>query len=276
MDTFDSAIWGQVSKPDSFIELMTLILENKRGNGLNVSYWRGQADIGWKLDSSIVRKALQEHPKNIDSDEIERSITFWEEAMLNKAKKNLFNYDERGRKINDIELLARLQHFGASTRLVDFSKNVLIALWFCASDKRYAKDTGLLIGIDTYVIAGIGESYFDFDQDYSKFCTKLEKTNLRGELDIRMIDAPVITQRISAQRSVFLCSKCMYSKHGYFLLPDEDKYLKKIAISPELKREALDIISAHFDVTPYTIFPDIEGFSSANSSKWSFSECDRW
>lgn len=271
MRTFSSNLWGQMPMPDNFIELISLILENKEGNGCNVSYWRGQADVSWKLDSSIVRKSLRQHPDIKDPDKVEKLISFGEEQMLNRAKKNLYHYEDHGRKISDIELLAKLQHFGAATRLLDFSKNVLNALWFCVSDKDQANRPGLLVGIHTNIIAGVGENYFDFAQDYSSFCHKLDNKS-----QIWMIDAPVVTQRISAQNSVFLCSKCEQSEHGYFLLPEKEMYLKSIAISPELKTEALSVLSAHFNITPYTVFPDIEGFASANSSKWRFSEFERW
>ena len=269
-------MWKKIPKPDNFLELLSLVFENRKKCGCNVSYWRGQANIDWKLDSSIVRKALKELPNIIDPQKIEQCIDFWEGRMLSKAKKSLYDYDGQGRKISDIELLAKLQHFGAATRLLDFSKNVLNALWFCVSDQKYTTDTGILLGIDTDVIAGIGESYFNFNQDYSSFCQTLEKVDAQGNLYIWMIDAPVVTQRISAQHSVFLCSKCEMSPYGYFVLPKEEKYLKVIAISPELKVEALQILSSHFDITPYTVFPDIEGFASANSSQWHFSEFDRW
>lgn len=276
MQIFDSAIWGQIPQPNDFMELMSLILENKKKVGRNVSFWRGQADIKWKLDSSIVRKALKANPSLKSAKRVEDIISMGEEMMINKAKKNLLDYDERGRKLSDIELLARLQHFGAATRLVDFSKNVLNALWFCISDKDFIDDIGILIGIDTDIIAGVGENFFDFNQDYSKFCSTLEQLNYKHQTDIQMVDAPVTTQRISAQHSVFLCSVCKNSIHGFFKLPEEEKYLKIIAISPTLKKSALGIISSHFDITPYTIFPDIEGFASANSSKWNFYEFDRW
>src|SRR5438105_1147733 len=40
-----------------------------------------------------------------------------------------------GRRLTDLELLAVLQHFGAATRLLDFTKNAFSALWFaCNSD----------------------------------------------------------------------------------------------------------------------------------------------
>ena len=89
---------------------------------------------------------------SIESYYEENKEIYWENILLNEAKKNLHHYDERGRKLGDIELLAKLQHYGAATRLLDFSKNVLIALWFCVSDREYKDKTGLLLGIDTDIV----------------------------------------------------------------------------------------------------------------------------
>jgi hypothetical protein len=39
-------------------------------------------------------------------------------------------------KLSDLELLLELQHYGAATGLVDFSRDFLIALWFAAHDNK--------------------------------------------------------------------------------------------------------------------------------------------
>ena len=38
--------------------------------------------------------------------------------------------EEMGRQLSDLEILAELQHFGAATCLIDFSRSALVALWF--------------------------------------------------------------------------------------------------------------------------------------------------
>jgi hypothetical protein len=38
--------------------------------------------------------------------------------------------------LSDLELLLELQHYGAATGLVDFSRDFLIALWFAAHDNK--------------------------------------------------------------------------------------------------------------------------------------------
>ncbi|VVM26322.1 hypothetical protein BSPWISOXPB_3766 [uncultured Gammaproteobacteria bacterium] len=52
--------------------------------------------------------------------------------MINDAK----SYHYHKEKLSDLELLLELQHYGAATGLVDFSRDFLIALWFAAHDNK--------------------------------------------------------------------------------------------------------------------------------------------
>lgn len=270
MKNYDSVLWGEINEPESFVELITEITQNEK-QGINVKYWRGQADVAWQLSPSIVRKLQSNGCSRIESGKaLDKSIAYWETILLNNAKKSLYNYDERGRQLNDIELLAKLQHYGAATRLLDFSKNVLIALWFCVSEPQYKETTGLLLGIDTDIMSGM-ENEFDFDTNYSEYFKKIEESN-----HICLVDSPAIVPRIVSQNSVFLCSRSVNEKYGTFMLPDDKCYKKIIAISPQLKSECITILSECFNITPLTIYPDIEGFANANSTKWSPTEFTRW
>jgi hypothetical protein len=44
--------------------------------------------------------------------------------------KDAKSYHYHKEKLSDLELLLELQHYGAATGLVDFSRDFLIALWF--------------------------------------------------------------------------------------------------------------------------------------------------
>jgi hypothetical protein len=63
-----------------------------------------------------------------------RTKTFqdYHETLINDAK----SYHYHKEKLSDLELLLELQHYGAATGLVDFSRDFLIALWFAAHDNK--------------------------------------------------------------------------------------------------------------------------------------------
>lgn len=55
-----------------------------------------------------------------------------------------------GRQLTDLELLAELQHFGAATCLVDFTRSALVALWFaCQKDSSDSPKDGAVAVLQT-------------------------------------------------------------------------------------------------------------------------------
>lgn len=86
-------------------------------------YYRGQANKDWKLIPSILR--------NNSIDEV---------SELN----NLFNINESD---NSKLSLAAAQHYGKSTRCLDFTRNFRIALYFACNpnDEHYNKDGAIYV-----------------------------------------------------------------------------------------------------------------------------------
>ena len=89
--------------------------------------FRGQENEKWPLESSAERRLKKSLPsQNRIPDQF---FIEYHEYLLKKCK--LKNYDQREQKqLDDLELLADLQHHGAATCLIDFTRNALVALWF--------------------------------------------------------------------------------------------------------------------------------------------------
>src|SRR5688500_16741432 len=106
------------SVPDTWPQLMELISKATYNNeeDCNIHVWRGQADIRWRLDSAAYRRIRSSVNK---SDLInEERLTTYENELLAAATHKGYRYVD-GQQLSDVELLARLQHHGAATRLVD-------------------------------------------------------------------------------------------------------------------------------------------------------------
>jgi len=88
--------------------------------------WRGQARTDWRVDSGLGR-AVPDGAAMADWEQHER-------AMLDQARRvGADNAQHQG----DLELLARLRHHGAATRLIDFTQDPMVALWFACTDDDY-------------------------------------------------------------------------------------------------------------------------------------------
>ena len=118
--------------------------------------FRGQEDKSWLLESSAERrlkKGLRGQGRIPDS----LFIEYHRDNLVQKCK--LRNYDKReGKQLADLELLADLQHHGAATCLLDFTRNALVALWFACENSP-----GESGGFDQETAEGLGESHKAFN-----------------------------------------------------------------------------------------------------------------
>lgn len=253
-----------MAQPASFQELLTLVIrvDGIFGKG-RVRLWRGQSDISWGLDSSAYRRLLVSKNIAIDTppNKVETEIVSYETYLLKRAEYHGYRRAE-GRLLSDLELLARLRHYGAATRLLDCSKNALVALWFAVSQNPDLH--GALFGVQCNYIVG-PENELQGGR-YDKVIERLSK------FDVPMAWAPVgLTPRTAAQHSVFIYSAAGNSRRGSVRIDNAEDAFLPIAISPDIKQDVTDILKESFDIYHFSLFPDIEGFSDGNNEL-----ADRW
>ena len=97
--------------------------------------YRGQSCAEWPLHSAATRrltKSLGDSALNAPGFS-KVYIDYHRETLLDAARTRGFGV-EAGRDLSDLQLLAKLQHFGAATGLLDFTWNPLIALWFASRE----------------------------------------------------------------------------------------------------------------------------------------------
>lgn len=113
----------------SVVDFLQLISD--RTNELTKGYeyiFRGQANSEWTLMPSIA----------ISSD-VDNSLLKYESDMVNEFLKK--RPDEFADIKNSIDILAKMQHYGLPTRLLDVTFNPLVALYFaCKDDNVKDKD----------------------------------------------------------------------------------------------------------------------------------------
>ena len=100
--------------------------------------FRGQANGAWKLHSSATRRLIREYGCDVLEDDLKFSEMYANYHVSELTRPALENGHglEDGNQISHLELLAKLQHLGAATGLIDFTWNPLVALWFACGAGR--------------------------------------------------------------------------------------------------------------------------------------------
>lgn len=101
----------KISKLSQFSDELSVLMKNHHN-----LYFRGQANLNWKIQPGIVR-----NNPHLES-------TYFNEILRRYP-------DEFEKETTYCEKLARMQHFGIPTRLLDITENPYIALFFACESK---------------------------------------------------------------------------------------------------------------------------------------------
>lgn len=239
-------------RPASTEELITKLLELE-----DVYFWRGSADASWNLDSTIVRRIRQRESKFLNTAN-ERSIVRAETSLLKRARHEGYGIRD-GVRLSDLELLALLRHLGAATRLLDFSRSALVALWFACNTGPDVD--GELLGINSGQVMGGPEGQdleVEADQ-YEDVMAELGQTS-----DVWHWQPTRVSPRVAAQHSHFLLSTFVDEEHGTTAIGDvKDSAQIVIDVPAVLKPALLELLAGLFDIRQLSMFPDVEGFANA-------------
>ena len=257
---FDSKLFGKIPSPESIEDLLGLVKDHSPERR-NVYFWRGQSSIDWPIHSSAYRRL------RLDSDKVtEKDMKNYEKSLLDHATHQGYRYDS-GRYLNDFELLAKLQHHGAATRLVDCSRNLLVGLWFaCISEPE---SDGLLFGYHSDFVGG--DENKPESRNYLDVCNRMDIHR-----NCIVWQPPVVSKRIASQNAQFLFSIVVDNPIGSLVISKKPDSYIAINITPSLKKKALVDLSETFDIRHLTLFPDIDGFGHVHSFRFGRFEHNRW
>lgn len=103
-------------------------------------YWRGQTNSRWGLHSSLARHFID--PKAESTGELtEDAVSSWEDQLL------LLAQQEWKLDVDDVlNFFAKFQHEGGQTRLMDVSRNPLVATYFACQLGENEKEDGRIFG----------------------------------------------------------------------------------------------------------------------------------
>ncbi|KRC46472.1 MULTISPECIES: FRG domain-containing protein [unclassified Nocardioides] len=184
--------------------------------------WRGQQDASWGLHSSLYRSLMGHHQLGTKerggADSPERTFPD-ETAMLDAELAILAEAaDWRMSDLSALELFARLQHHGGPTRLLDVTRNPLIAAWFAVEDGAQRGCDGRLFALATAPAVEAGGGQGDDDPLLKEvlagkrypFWSGYNSPQIREETEWgtgtrrRLWVPPAYDARIAAQNAAFL------------------------------------------------------------------------
>lgn len=136
--------------------------------------YRGQENAEWGVESGASRRL---NLTNIGrpQDDQERFIRYHETELLDPARMDGYGVEE-GRPLSDLELLAKLQHHGAATCLIDFTRNFLVAMWFaCQPHKEKNGKIFILNTSDEKNFLYLGEKKLELRSERSPYFRRNKK-----------------------------------------------------------------------------------------------------
>lgn len=178
--------------------------------------------------------------------------------MIKTAKRRF--PDKYQEEMSDLDILADIQHNGGATCLVDFSKNVLTALWFACNADTDADGFVYCYDVMHDIIVNDCLSYIKDESQplESLLAQTYRETNICSDVDTRFCiwEPSSCNNRIIRQDSVFVfgMEKFIVKDHG----------IEIIRIDADKKECILLAMEAFFNVSEDTIFNDSIGFAHAN------------
>ena len=245
--------------------------------------WRGQGSCNWALTSKLGRTSS---PGRSQAARWRRH----EVDMIRTAR--LVGADDAYR-MTDGEILARLRHHGAATRLIDCTQDPMVALWFAVSRDDFPETDlhdGLVLAIDRGDLEAIEEPWNCTYED-------LLKPLRTGGRFARTLAVPPIDPRIGAQRGVFvlaplpeigsyselpiavtrtwkahsterlekLCGRASLA-HAVGRLTVLFPTVMAVAVPKEIKPMLREVLDRNYGLNRRTIYPDYPGLGALFAS----------
>ena len=213
--------------------------------------FRGQSDAGWPLRSGASRRLTADGIKEDNACFLDEYLEYHRD-LLDRARRVAL-YGQRDRTDSPLQLLARLQHFGAATGLLDFSYSPLVALWFaCEDPSREGKVFFVSHELPNTAFVTPELEGQDIENTLSR---KQDATGPQYVLWEPIVEGDAAL-RILGQRSVFVIGRPVL----------DDRRVDAVAIEAADK-EPLRVELEQLDVSERTIYRDLVGFCQREGAR---------
>jgi hypothetical protein len=209
--------------------------------------YRGHADCSWRLTPSLFRVT----PMPIGHSDWDALEAFSLSQFMARAYPYIDNYH------NDLGFMLMVaQHYGVPTRLLDWTRNPLVALYFAVEDLRKDVDAALFVSHGGHSLTGFS----------------IDKADIQKK-DCYTLFPFAIDTRISAQQSVFTLHALPLD--GADFVP-VDRQTSEAALRMSIKRlripasakSRLKMELEMLGIDRAALFPGLDGIGQA--TRWGF------
>jgi len=229
--------------------------------------FRGQSDSSWELQSSFERAEFSKIYNGIEPIFV---------LDFQRAAKNFLELKDIPENL--IEWLAMMQHHGAPTRLIDFTKSPYIGAYFAF--ENIAKDINSIAvwAINSELISTKNSdiNYFDHSVEASRMNKPIELVRFEkmfsenNQRFIIPIEPFIMNKRYYLQQSVFISPANTdepFMDQLDFLEEDIQKAVVKIVLPASIKNEVLRDLQK-LNINRASLFPDLDGYSQSLKIKY--------
>jgi hypothetical protein len=219
--------------------------------------FRGEQHADWPLLSSLARRLMQMNmPRPLWREREERALrVFRRKAHVYLPDRTILE--------DTLRCLAMMQHHGAPTRLLDFTKSPFVAAFFALEDAQtdcavYALNTPLLAALPAAHDATLTRDAVDprvtghFERYFTAGTQPLVWFGEPSEMDRRLVAQSgllVVPGLIDAPLPTLLAT-----------YRSEDPLIEKVVLSQQMRAEAMHALY-RMNITQATLFPDLDGLA---------------
>jgi hypothetical protein len=168
-----------------------------------------------------------------------------------------------------------MQHYGAPTRLLDWTDNALVALYFAVHDQPEPYDAAVWVldpwWLNRKLRKGIDGPMLPGWQEAEPYLWNLEDAFVRDvDVDVRRvaaIDPPHVDRRLAVQRSRFLIFGKSMDLTRMDIVKEKDCRLARIILPKKSIATILDEL-VDCGLTVSAVFPDLEHLCAEIADRW--------
>lgn len=223
--------------------------------------FRGEVSAQWPLVSSLTRRLQTYCP----------DTSLWplreERALRVFRRKAHIHLADRSALDDDLRCLAMMQHHGAPTRLLDFTKSPYVAAFFALEDATgdaavYALNTPALWTATPGFDRTLTRDHIDPRRPghYARYF-------VRNRLPVLWFGEPSeMDRRLVAQSGLFVVPGVLDQPIDRILQQygDDDELIVKYVLPLEMRARAMNALY-RMNVTNASLFPDLEGLARATA-----------